>query len=296
MFDRIRAWGLSSPGTIGVLLVTTGLVLFLVVFFAVFPVLSDPVGTYDRWFPDAEEPAAEPAAVIEEEAPTGPTAVFRFVAETVGTDGGDGEEGDPEAEYPEAEYRVSFEDRSELGDAEITRRTWDLGDGSAGRRPSFDHVYPGPGSYPVRLEIEDANGMTSAVEGDIEVPDEGRSSGRIAAEEDLDLSGIEAAVEDAVVTLEGSVEDTLDSFATASRSFVVVILFALAAIASTIVAWRVTRAGVLLLRPAEKMRLKVKSADMHLDMGGAPPEDQVAAAPEAETPTADETTPELIEV
>jgi hypothetical protein len=121
----------------------------------------------------------------------------------------------------------------------------------------------------VRLDIEDENGETSKVEGDVEVPEEGRSAGRFE-EEGLDLSGIEAAVEDAVAALEDSVDDTLGTVRDTSRNMGVVTLFALAAIATTVVAWRVTRSGVMLLRPSQEMRLKVKSADMHVDIGKEP--------------------------
>ena len=126
------------------------------------------------------------------------------------------------------------------------------------------------------------------VEGEIEVPEEGRSFARVQSEEDLDLSGLESAVEDAVIALEESVDDTLDSIGSASRSVVVVVLFALAAIAATVVAWRVTRSGIMLLRPAEKMRLRVKSADLYVDMGNERLEDAVARARDEHQPSGDE--------
>ena len=66
-------------------------------------------------------------------------------------------------------------------------------------------------------------------------PEEGRSFGRVESEESLDLSGIESAVEDAVTTLEASIDDTLDSVGSTARSLGVIVLFALAAIATTVV-------------------------------------------------------------
>ena len=63
----------------------------------------------------------------------------------------------------------------------------------------------------------------------------------------------------------------------------VVTLFALAAIATTIVAWRVTRSGVMLLRP-QPVSFKVKSADMQVDLGNKPldevVEEEMERAPE----------------
>lgn len=298
MFERVRGMKASSPETIGAVLVLIGLVLFLVIFLVVYPALSDPVGTYDRWFPESEEPAAaaEPAAE-EEETPAEPVAAFRFVTEAIVSEVPveEVEEG-AEPEERSATYRVTLEDRSEPGDAEIVSWTWELGDGREARGALVNRTYEGPGVYPVRLSIEDANGLESEVEGDVEVPEEGVISGRIEAEEALDLTGIESAIEDAVVALEGSIDDTLDSVGSTARSSGVVALFALAAIATTVVAWRVTRSGVMLLRPNQRMRLKVKSADMHVDVAGAPLEETLPDVSGDDGQTKEELDSRLVEV
>jgi hypothetical protein len=297
MFDRFRRSKTSSPEAIGGFLVFIGLVLFLIVFLAVYPVLSDPVGTYDEWFPEDEEVSASVVLVIDEvDTANGPSAAFRFVAESIRVQDqvNEGEEA-AEFEEPQFLYQVSLEDRSEPGDVDIAGWAWDLGDGSEKRGAFVEHTYAGPGVYPVLLSIEDENGVTDEVEGDVEVPDEGNSYGRVDSADDLDLSGIESAVEDAVVTLEGSVDDTLDSFGSASRSSVIVVLFALAAITATVVAWRVTRSGIMLLRPAENLRLKVKSADMHVDIGKDPIEDLVADRPEDAVALEEEVESTLVE-
>ena len=283
MFERLRGSRTTSPQVLGVGLILIGLLMFIVVFFAAFPVLSDPVGAYDDWFPADEQAADEPIAA-EEETPEGPTAAFRYVAETTISEPVEGSE-----EEPMATYRVTFEERSEPGDAEIATWAWDLGDGAESSRRSFEHVYEGPGTYPVRLDIEDENGETSKVEGEVEVPDEGRSTGTFENDE-LDLSGIEAAVEDAVEALEQSVDDTLGTVRDTSRNMGAVALFALAAIATTVVAWRVTRSGVMLLTPNQEMRLKVRSADMHVDIGKVPLVEAVEHA------AAQEVEPELIDI
>ena len=278
MFDRIRNSKASSPELIGGLLVGIGLVLFLVVFLAVYPVLRDPVGSYDEWFPNEEKASVSVAPLVEEEDTANePIAAFRFVAESIRVEA-QVDEGEEAAEFEEPQflYKVSFEDHSEPGDGDIVSRVWDLGDGSERRGAFIQHTYDGPGVYSVLLTIEDESGFVSEIEGDVEVPEEGRSFGRVESEEDLDLSGIESAVEDAVVTLEESVADTLDSVGSATRSVVVVVIFALAAITATVVAWRVTRSGILLIRPAEKLRLKVKSADMHVDIGKKPVQEVAA--------------------
>ncbi len=269
-----------SPEALGGVLVFIGLVLFIVVFLAVFPVLTDPVGTYDDWFPETDEPAAQD--VPEEETAEEPTAAFRFTAEAVideppeeGGEAGEGEggdegEGEGQGEPPMATYQVRFEDRSEPGDAAITSWTWDLGDGSEARGRVVEHSYEGPGEYVVRLDIEDDSGVRAKVEGDVEVPEEGRAFGRADSADDLDLSGIESALEDAVGTLETSADDALDEIGLAARRVVIVVLFALAAIATTVIAWRVTRSGITLLRGPEKVRLNVESADMDVRVGKDP--------------------------
>ena len=275
MVERMRGLRATSPDTLGAILVLIGLVMFVIVFVVAFPVLSDPVGAYDGWFPEADEPQVTETTAVED--PAGPEAVFRYVAETTFIEPEEGSEAEPVFTY-----RVTFEDRSEPGDAEIVAWRWDLGDGAEADRRTVNHRYEGPGAYEIRLDIEDANGETAKVEGEIDVPEDGTSSGRIESDS-IDLSGIESAVEDAVVALEDSVDDTLGTMRDTSRNMGVVTLFALAAIATTIVAWRVTRSGVMLLRP-QPVSFRVKSADMHVDIGDKPlrevVEDQVEREPE----------------
>jgi hypothetical protein len=278
MAERPRWLVGPSPETLGGVLVFIGLMLFIVVFLAVFPVLTDPVGTYDDWFPETDEPLVQDD-VPEEESAEEPTAAFRFTAEAVteeppdevGEEGGEEGEGEPLM----ATYQVRFEDRSEPGDAAITSWTWDLGDGSEARGRVVEYTYEGPGEYVVRLDIEDDSGVTARVEADVEVPEEGRAFGRADSADDLDLSGIESALEDAVGTLETSAEDALDEIGLAARRIVIVVLFALAAIATTVIAWRVTRSGIFLLRGPEKVRLNVESADMDVRVGKQPLADLV---------------------
>lgn len=272
MLERVRNSKAISPEGLGALLIFVGLVMFVVVFLVVFPVLSDPVGAYDGWFPDDAEPEETIDPSAGEESFTSPTAAFRFVAQAVFDDPPEAEEGEggEEQERPGATYTVRLEDVTEPGDGTLETWTWDLGDGREARGRNVERTYEGPGVYVVRLDVADSNGETSKVEGDVEIPEEGSEFGRVDASDDIDLSGIEAAVEDAVVALEDSVEETLDEVRSAARSTAVVVLFALAAIATTIVAWRVTRSGIMLLRPSQDVRLKVRSADMQVDVGRKP--------------------------
>lgn len=261
MFERVRSSKVISPEGFGALLVLVGLVMFVVIFFMVVSVLTDPVKAYDKWFPEDAEPVLDADSTDPDESAAEPTAAFRFVVESTVDPVPEG----TEAEEPIVTYAAIFEDRSEAGDEEIVSWTWDLGDGNEALGPSAAHFFGGPGVYSVLLTIEDANGLTSKVEADVEVPEEGRSFDRVDAGDDIDLSRIETAVEDA-----------LDSVVTTTRSTSVVVLFALAAIATTVVAWRVTRSGVMLLRPTPEMRLKVKSANMHVDVGKTTMEEAIA--------------------
>ncbi len=245
MFDSLRArFRADDPYAriTGTVLVLIGMTVFLVVIFTLFPVLRDPIAAHDRWFPqDAEEPVVE-----EEDEPAGPAAGFNWVAEarieeSVQIQGeGDGEpEGGGEAGASQPVYTARFEDNSAEGDTAIVRWNWDLGDGTVAGGPYLQHEYDSPGDYRIKLEVEDEDGLISRTDGHLFMPDGGREEGEVAPDvELLDLSGIEASVDTLVGTLTDSV-----------RTFVVVSLFSLAAVILTLVAWRVTRSGVMLLRP-----------------------------------------------
>ncbi len=222
----------------GMVLITCGLAVFLVIFLAVFPVLKDPAGTYDEWFPPGEE---EPEA---ETAPTAPRAGFEWLAEG-NQEQGEAPEGEaPEGEAPEGEetpsvFKAHFQDRSERGDASIVIWVWDLGDGSTARGRSVEHEYASPGDYQVSVEIEDENGQGDVADTRIFVPEQGREEGQVEPRgESLDLSGIEA-----------SVDKIADSLVDAVRASIVIGLFSLAAVVMSLLGWRLTRGGVLLLRP-----------------------------------------------
>jgi len=207
----------------GAVLITLGLGVFLAVFLAVFPVMQDPAGSYDHWFPTAAEQPSEPLA-----AASPPQAGFQWVAEggrDAATDGGD--------------FAVSLTDRSEPGDAAVTSWVWDLGDGSTARGRVVEHTYSSPGEYQVSVAIEDEDGMTDSVESRIFVPEQGREEGQVEPGGALDLSGIEA-----------SADKVADSMVDGVRASIVVGLFALAAIVLSLLGWRLTRAGAMLLRPA----------------------------------------------
>ncbi|HYI07797.1 MAG TPA: discoidin domain-containing protein [Thermoanaerobaculia bacterium] len=54
-----------------------------------------------------------------------------------------------------------FLDTSQAGDREIVSRLWEFGDGTTSSELDPLHVFPGPGTYDVRLTVTDANGADS---------------------------------------------------------------------------------------------------------------------------------------
>lgn len=212
----------ASARVTGAVLITLGLGVFLAVFLAVFPVLQDPVASYDHWFPaTAEEPSQTVTAA------SAPRAGFQWVAEG-GQDGA-----------ADAAFTVSLRDRSEPGDTSVTSWVWDLGDGSTAHGRTVEHQYASPGDYLVSVAIEDEDGLTDIAESSIFVPEQGREEGQAGAGSSLDLTNIEA-----------SAGEVADSVVDGVRAAIVIGLFALAALVLSMLGWRLTRAGALLLRPA----------------------------------------------
>lgn len=258
----------------GMVLVLGGLVVFLVVFFSLFPVLRDPVGIHDHWFPPEEE---QPPTETD---PAAPRAGFSWVVEAQiaepepepQPEPGPEPEPEPiEGEERQPVFLARFEDLSETGDAPIIRWRWELGDGTVATGPDAEHEYAEPGEYRVRLEVEDENGQTDRISDRIAVPEEGREEGQLEPEEELlDLSGVESSVEDLVATVTRS-----------TQTFVVIGLFGLAAVLLTLLGWRVARVGVMLLRPLPgepPKRRRRKQAQTEAT-------DSEKAAPDTEEPT-----------
>ena len=154
----------ASARVTGAVLITLGLGVFLAVFLAVFPVLQDPVASYDHWFPATAEESSQ--AVTEASAPR---AGFQWVAEG-GQDGA--------ADGADAAFTVSLRDRSESGDTSVTSWVWDLGDGSTAHGRTVEHQYASPGDYLVSVAIEDEDGLTDIAESSIFVPEQGREEGQ----------------------------------------------------------------------------------------------------------------------
>lgn len=236
--------------TIGSAMVLVGLGFFVIVFVALFPVLTNPAGAYDRWFPPEDEPAVEPVTEVAQPATpvvTGPRAAFRW--ESVGID---------QADTPL--YRVRVTSESLVGDAEIASWSWELGDGTTAIGESVTHDYAAIGSYTIELRVQDTSGQVDAVRGTIVASDGNPlfgASGRIEDALDFDRSldslgdgisdSLEGAVGDVGDDINATIDSALGSIGSTVRGGVVVALFALASLAATVVAWRTAKIGVMLL-------------------------------------------------
>ena len=217
-------------------LVLAGLALFMVVFVTLLPILTNPVGAYDNWFP-VDDTAADEATIV---APVPEDPIARFIWEAVAV-----ETLDPPV------YRVRLRSTSVGGAAEIEQWQWDFGDQTGDRGPSVVHDYVDYGAYVVTLTVLDGAGRADTVSGEIAVPGRAATSGGVGqADEFFDID-IDASIQDAVGSVGAEIKSTIDSavgsIGASARGAVVVFLFALAALATTIVAWRVARIGVMIL-------------------------------------------------
>ena len=250
MADGVAA---DQRTTIGAVMVLVGLGFFIAIFVALFPVLTNPVGTYDRWFPadrtDPEQPITEQAAVVAApvEPIRGPRAQFSW--EAIGT-----------ASAGPTAVRIHVVSSSMAGDAPIVSTSWELGDGTTARGETVTHDYSALGAYTVVLRVTDANDEVDSIRGTVSVT--GDVSGFGAANSVIadplidspfdDLGNglsdsLENAVGDVGEDINATIDTALGSIGSTVRGGVVVALFALASFAATVVAWRTARIGVMLL-------------------------------------------------
>jgi hypothetical protein len=218
-------------------LVLAGLALFMVVFLTLFPILTNPVGAYDNWFP-ADESEAAPVATV---APIAENPTARFTWEAIAV----------ETVEPPV-YRLRVQSTSVAAAADIEVWQWDFGDGAGDTGETAVHDYAQYGAYVVTLTVIDSAGRPDTVAGEVAVPGLAATTGGVGQiDEFLD---IDSSIQDAVGTVGAEIKSTIDgavgSIGASARGAVVVFLFALAALATTIVAWRVARIGVMILNGA----------------------------------------------
>ncbi len=219
-------------------LVLAGLALFMVVFFTLFPILTNPVMAYDKWFPIEDDTVEQTIAAPDQQDP-----VARFTWEAIVV----------EALDPPV-YRVRLQSTSIDAGSAIEQWQWDFGDLSGDRGDRVVHDYAEFGAYIVTLTVVDAAGRADTVSGEIAVPGVAAAAGVVGQiNEFIDLD-IDASIQNAVGSVGAEIRSSIDgavgSIGASARGAVVVFLFVMAAIATTIVAWRVARIGVMILNGA----------------------------------------------
>jgi hypothetical protein len=148
-------------------------------------------------------------------------------------------------------YRIRAESTALAGDDEIVLWSWGFGDDGRDSGTSVVHDYATNGAYVVTLTVEDAAGRTDSAAGQVIVPGIDATAGTIGRIDEFLAVDIETSLENAVGAAGDEINATIDSafgsIGTTIRGAVVAFLFALAAFATTIVAWRVARVGVMVL-------------------------------------------------
>jgi PKD domain len=223
---------------LGSALVLIGLALFMIVFYTLFPILRDPVSAYDRWFPQTDNRSPAVMTVDDDDVRAEPVARFRWEAIVV------------ESVNPPI-YRIRLESTSIPGRADLAAWRWEFGDGTSSDGETVIHDYVRYGSYVVTLTVEDADGATNTLAGEVAVPGVSEASGTVGQVDEILNVDIESSLSDAVGSVGDEISATIDgalgSIGSTARGAVVVFLFALAAFATTIVAWRIARVGVMVL-------------------------------------------------
>lgn len=83
-----------------------------------------------------------------------------------------------EPRSPDVGEVVTFEDQSEDPDTRVVERVWNFGDGNSSASPSPTHAFEDPGTYSVRLSVEDSMGAQDTSEQTVEVTVRGEEETR----------------------------------------------------------------------------------------------------------------------
>lgn len=197
------------------ILIVLGVGLLCAVFVSAFMIVRDPGASFDRWVPGEET--------------AGPQAGFSWASSGL---------------------NVEFGDTSVAGDAELVARVWHFGDATTDDEASNpEHRYGEDGEYAVRLEVTDANGVTSRAEATV---------------------GVEAGAENAgqgepgLAELADSVTSSVERIAKGGGIVLLVIgLFVVMVMAGG----RLLKQGVTALRPIpERISVKVRPREMERDL------------------------------
>lgn len=215
-----------------VLLIVAGVGLLGFVFVSAVRIVSDPGGYFDRWVP-AEEAQ-------------GPEASFSWTS---------------------TNRRVELRDTSTAGEADLTGRVWDFGDGTTSEEPNPTHRYDQEGEYTVQLEVTDADGLTS------------RAEAAVGAQAGTENSG---QGELGLTELADSVTATVERVA---KGIGVVLLVIGLFVVMVMAGGRLLKHGVRALRPIpERISVKVRPRELEHELRVDFAEPTDAATSSAPTP------------
>ncbi|MFQ5910095.1 MAG: PKD domain-containing protein [Thermoplasmata archaeon] len=158
-------------------------------------------------------------------------------------------------------YNVSFEDRSEGGDADVVVWDWDLGDGSQSDDQEPSITYFNEGLYNVYLTVEDENGKRSSAFGMVDIRNNETLSGRSQPE----FGGFDIGLD----------------FTKILMPLALAVLVVGLILVMAIVGGYITKAGWNLIKPKpETIKVRVKPKDLEVEPIYAPP---VQEAPASQT-------------
>ncbi len=222
---------------IGAVLLVLGIVIIIFVFYQAFSLVNGVGDYFNEQFPE------------EEGEEKGPTAQFSWSTN---------------------DLSVDFWDESEEGDAQITSWEWNFGDGESSNEPSPQHTYNSGDDYRVRLRVEDQNGKSSTVYGNVYV-EFGNQEG-------------------------GSAEPEFDDFSFGFGNFMIpfaaALLVGLLFIVMFLVGGALIKAGWNLLKPGPStIKMKIKPKRLEVESAEQAPMYSSQPIPTSAPITAQPTTP-----
>ena len=212
----------SMSMVIGTVLLVFGIVLLMVGFYFAFSILSNPRGYLESQMPGIEDTSEK-----------GPRAEFGFTLN---------------------DLTVSFEDRSQSGDASIVSWQWDFGDeqSASGSTPP-SHTYMSNFSGNVRLTVRDSNDKESSALGNIQARPGEHTTGNSMP----DVGDIASNF---------NMGDLMGPLMALPSGFIAIFLAFLMLFIIWLVGASILKAGWNLIRPRpETIRVRIKPKDLQVE-------------------------------
>ncbi len=194
----------------GTILIIIGLVILLFVFANALYAAQNPSDKLEQWVPDEIK---------------GPTSIFNWWSN---------------------DNSIEFSDTSIIGSSEISKWTWDFGDGHTSNDQNPNHEYSSVGNYTVSLEVVDENGKSDIAKTRIYLIENGNNQGETQSNMPLDL-GLDVTF----------------------KRLTISIIFLAAFAILVMIGGRILIAGCRLIRPNIKflkMKIKPKELEEKIDL------------------------------